>query len=261
MHLNCPECNTLIITDGVNIAKMIAVCSSCDNVFTFEEKLRQAGELKITALASEPESDLSPRLKEPIYYIPSGVKVMKRDNMLEIVIGGRRSGGWIILFFAVFFTMSIGSILIAQLLMGLLSGWWPTFFTFIVLPFVGIGAYLLYWILGRMLNTTLLTVNNQYISIEHRSMSGSMPRDKLFNRNHVAQLHVERYVKRKFIGKHLHAYAVTLQMQDGRSYKLIKHLRRLKSARFIEQAIEEYMDIEDRAVEGEWRGNIFKKAE
>ena len=260
MHLNCPEWNTPVTADGVNITKTIAVCKSCDNIFAFEEQLTRPGELAVIPELKgvERDPDLPPRLKEEIYHIPPGIEVLKIESMLEIMINWRRSGKYFMLFFAIMWNLMLGFMIISAFASGM-PGAESLFLSLFMLPFIGVGGYLLYSGLGQIFNTTYVTVNSRHLSIEHKPLNLLTKRDKFFNRDNVEQLYVRRYSMGTTNGQPVYAYTVMMQLKGGKSYILVQGLRSLESARYIEQEIENYMNIEDKPIRGEWKEDVFRR--
>lgn len=258
MHLNCPECNTSISADGVNIAKTIAICKSCDNVFAFEEELTRPGELAVIPDVA-PEAELPRRLKEEIYHIPPGIEVLKIESMLEIMVNWRRSGKYFTLFFGIMWNLMLGFFIITAFASGGI-GSAGIFLALFMLPFIGVGGYLIYAGLGQIFNTTFVTVNNRYVSIEHKPLNFLIQKDKYFEREQVKQLYVRRYSIGSTNGQPVYAYTVQMELENNKTYSLVKNLRSLEAARFIEQEVENYMNIEDQAVRGEWKGDVLKKS-
>lgn len=251
MHLNCPECSTPIPSDGVNIVKTIAVCKSCDNIFAFEEKLLTTAGLP--AVIETPR-----RMKEEIYHIPPGIEVLKIESMLEIMVNWRRSGKFFLLFFAIIWNAFIGFFILTAFTAGGL-GIERLFLALFMIPFIGVGAHLLYQSIGQIFNTTFLTVTNRNISIEHKPFNFLIQKDQYFARENVEQLYVKRYSIGSTNGNPVYAYNVVMVLNNKKSHVLIKGLRSLESARFVEQEIENYMNIEDRIMHGEWEGDILVK--
>ena len=42
MQLNCPNCENSVTSENINIQEMVAVCSNCDTIFSFENPNKQA---------------------------------------------------------------------------------------------------------------------------------------------------------------------------------------------------------------------------
>lgn len=248
MHLNCPECNTPIPSDGVNIVKTIAICKSCDNIFAFEEELTTAG---LPAVIEQPK-----RMKEEIYHIPPGIEVLKIESMLEIMVNWRRSGKFFLLFFAIMWNTFIGFFIVTAFATGGI-GSAGIFLALFMIPFIAVGAHLLYQSIGQIFNTTFVTVTNRNVSIEHKPFNFLIQKDQHFAREDVEQLYVKRYSIGSTNGNPVYAYNVIMMMKNKKPYVLIKGLRSLESARFIEQEIENYMNIEDKIVRGEWQAGWY----
>jgi len=250
MHLNCPECHTPVPSDGVNIVKTIALCKSCDNIFAFEEELTTAG---LPAVIESPK-----RMKEEIYHIPPGIEVLKIESMLEIMINWRRSGKFFLLFFAIMWNTFIGFFILTAFTAGGI-GSAGIFLALFMIPFIAVGAHLLYQSIGQIFNTTFVTVTNHNVSIEHKPFSFLIQKDKHFAREDIEQLFVKRYSIGSTNGNPVYAYNVVMTLKNKKSHTLIKGLRALESARFIEQEIENYMNIEDKIIRGEWQDDILNK--
>ena len=220
MHLNCPECNTPVTADGVNIVKTIAVCKSCDNIFAFDDhdELTRPGDLAVIPELQNPGRDpnLPPRLKEEIYHIPPGIEVLKIESMLEIMINWRRSGKYFLLFFAIMWNLMLGFMLIMVFSSG--AGAEGLFLMLFMLPFIAVGGFLLYSGLGQIFNTTYLTVTNRHLSIEHKPLNLLTKRDKFLNIEDITQLYVKRYTMGTSNGQPIYAYTVMMKLKNGKSH-------------------------------------------
>ncbi len=255
MHVDCPECNTPVTAEGVNIAKTIAVCKHCDNIFDFEDQFPTTpGQLAVV----EKEPDTKLRLKEEIFHIPPGIEVLKIESMLEIMINWRRSGKYFTLFFGVFWNLFIIFFSFMAFFSGGIGAEGIIIFLF-MLPFYGVGAYLLYSGIGQLFNTTYVTVYGENLSIEHKPVNFLIQKDRHFSKEEIQQLYVKRYSIGSTNGQPVYAYSVDLVLKNGKRYPLVKNLRSLEAARFIEQEVEEYLNIEDKIVRGEWQGDILKR--
>lgn len=250
MHLDCPDCNTQIPAEGVNIAKTIAVCKHCNNIFDFKEEFPTTAELP--AVYEPPR-----RLKEEIYHIPPGIEVLKIESMLEIMINWRRSGKYFTFFFGIMWNAFLLSFVVMAFAGGVGSAGF--FLVIFLLPFIGVGAYLLYSGLAQIINTTFVTVNNRYVSIEHKPINFLMQKDQYYNREEVDQLYVKRYSVGSTNGEPVYAFSVYLILKNGKKIALVKNLHSVETARFIEQEVENYLNIEDQVVNGEWSSDILKK--
>lgn len=70
----------------------------------------------------------------------------------------------------------------------------------------------------------------------------------------VKQLYVEKYISSRTNGSPNDAYRVNLILDNQRTVRLIHGLRHPDQARYIEQQVERFLEIEDRPVREEWQG-------
>ena len=160
MRLNCPECNTPIFADDINLVKTIAKCKSCNNLFDFNN------------IFADPKTFPTRYRKEIV--IPPGIEVLHLMSELEIMIKWRRSAKTFTLFFALFWNVFIGAMSIFMLALGEI---FPILF---LIPFLLVGVYLIYASLGYALNTSYITVDDQRLSVTHKPINFLIQKDKLF---------------------------------------------------------------------------------
>ena len=111
------------------------------------------------------------------------------------------------------------------------------------------ALYIFYYSLARVLNTTFIHVTKEKISVRH----GPLPfkRNLELKKDDVTQLYVAR---QKGVNKYyllVVTYQVNVILKNGSVITLVKGLDMLQQARFIENKIEDYLNITDVAVEGE----------
>lgn len=232
MHLNCPACRAPIFADDINILKTIAKCKSCSNVFDFNDKIKGSG-------------DLPARYRKEIV-IPPGIEVLHLMRELEIMIKWRRSAKTFTLFFAIFWNVFIGIFTLVAFFAG---GYFMLAF---MIPFILAGIYLIYSSAGYMLNTTYITVDEQRISLTHKPINFLIQKDRHFSTTEIKQIFVRKYTVGSTNGNPVYAYAVDMQLQNGKTLNLVKELHSVDYARYIEQEIEYYLKIKDRPVDGEY---------
>lgn len=232
MHLSCPECRAPVYADNVNLVKTIAKCTSCHNIFEFEEEVRNSKELPA-------------RYRKEII-IPPGIEVLHLMNELEIMIKWSKSAKTFMLSFALFWNTFV-AIAVTVLI---LSGTYSILLFFI--PFILAGAYMIYASIGYLVNTSFITVDEKRISVSHKPINFLIQKDKHFSPNEVQQVFVRKYSVGSTNGNPVYAYAVDLLLKNEKKYTLVKELHALKYAQYIEQEIEHYLKIKDRPVDGEY---------
>lgn len=236
MHLNCPECQSQILSADMNLVKTIAKCKSCNNIFEFTEQLAAAG------------LPVPYRHKKEIINIPPGIDILYLMNELEIKINWRQSAKYFTPFFAL-----VWNVFIFFHSFFMLSGSGNMFMFFFYIPFYMVGIYLIYSSLGLMLNNTFITVDMDRILVEHKPINFLIQKDQYLPAEEVKQVFVRRHEVGKRNDHPVYAWAVEIKMKDGEVITLLKELHALKYARFIEQEIEKYLDIRDQPVASEWK--------
>jgi len=257
MNVNCPKCNTPVTADGVNITEMIAICKSCHNIFRFEHESSESEEPTATLMPEQeptPDSTSTPsRLKQEIYHIPPGFEILEHENRLEILIKWRKVYGYL---FILIFTILWNIPFLTNIIIVLISGdpgemGWNKF-ALIVFVVLCADTIFVYWSLRQLLNITYITVNRRQISIEHKPFRFPL-KNKYYDRAEVEQLYVKEEIIKNKNGKY-EVYDVELFLKNGKKHTLIEDLHEPEMARLIEQEIEKYMNIEDKAVSDEWKG-------
>ena len=236
MHLNCPECQTHIISEDIHLVQTIAKCKSCNNIFEFTDQLKEAG--FPTPYRHKPE----------IFNIPPGIDILHLMNELEIKINWRRSAKYFTPFFALVWNVFV---FFHSFIMIFSSGNTSIFLFYI--PFYAAGIYLMYKSLGLFLNNTYITVDVDKILVEHKPINFLIQKDQYLPSEDVDQVYVTRHEVGKRNDNPVYAWSVEVKMKDGEIISLVKELHALKYARFIEQEIEKHLDIRDRPVSGEWK--------
>ena len=107
----------------------------------------------------------------------------------------------------------------------------------------------MYYSLAKLMNTTRINVSHHDIKVNHSPIPFS--RNMVLKKEDVAQL----YVTQHRIGHRYYLYATTYQINVILSNKdiitLVKGLHYPEQGRFIENKIEDFLDITDIHVEGE----------
>ncbi len=232
MHLSCPDCRAPIYADNVDLVKTIAKCTSCHNIFEFEEEFNS-------------KKELPGRYRKEVT-IPPGIEVLHLMNELEIMIQWRKSAKNFTLSFALFWNTFVGLAITALLL----SGEFAILLFFI--PFILAGVYLLYASIGHLVNTSFITVDDKRLSVEHKPINFLIQKDKHFAPHEIKQAYVRKYSIGSTNGNPVYAYAVDLLLKNGKKVPLVKELHALEYAQYIEQEIEHYLKIKDRPVDGEY---------
>lgn len=233
MHLNCPECENQIKSDDIHLVKTIAICQSCNNIFDFTNELKEANLPAFT----------NPK---PEIVMPHGIEVLKLMNELEIMIKWRSISNNFTIFFAVFWNLFIGIFTLAVTLSG---SWMMLLF---MLPFLAVGAYLIYSSVSYLVNKTFIIVDQEGISIEHRPINFLIQKDNFIFKEDIRQLYVKRYSVGSQNGRQVYAFSLEVTLNSGKEITLLKNLKSLEHGHYIEQEIENYLGIKNTVAKGEW---------
>lgn len=235
MSLNCPDCRFPIPSEDVNIVKTIAKCKSCNNIFDFNQDI--GGE------------ELPGRYRKEIV-IPPGIEVLHLMNELEIMINWRKSAKHFSFVFTIIWNVFIfifTSVMVA-------SG--ATEILLFMIPFILVGAYLIYLSVGHFVNTTYITVDDKRLSIDHRPIKFLSQKDQNYSPDEIEQLYVRKYSPGSQNDQPVWAYAVDMILKNGKRITLAKELHAVSYARYIEQEIEYFLKIKDRPVKGEYEEGL-----
>lgn len=224
LQLHCPKCDHDIIADDINIDRGLAKCRNCNNVFSFEEKLR------------------TPLRKRKEVLMPEQIEIDEYEDEMTIFYKWRKAKG--ISPFFIFFGLFWNGMLIPFVLAAIASGELAFLLGISLHLMVGIGFII--FIMTRLMNTTYITVDDYELSIEHRPfVIPFLHKNQYYDVRSIKQLDAQKYVSHTSNNVPIHAYAVVAKFDDGDELKIIKGLKTQSKALFIEQEIELFLGIKD----------------
>ncbi len=248
MQLNCGQCGAPFRVADLHLDRGIAICSACGSV------QRLPG-----PTASETSSDseaTSPR--KPLGDVPMPAQFSVEDDGHELTIR-RRWFQWAMLFL-MFFAIAWDSFLVGWYWMlivpngGLDGPPGPFKLVFFVFPIihVAVGVGLTYFTLAGFLNSTVLRVADGMLSVRH----GPLPwRGNLdLPIEGIEQIYCQ---KKLHTNQNSDGHTTTSTRYEvhavvsGQKQKLLGGLQEADHALFVEQCLERFLRIEDRAVPGE----------
>ena len=229
MNLNCKNCGAKIEAEHVNLDRLIAKCSACDAVFSFADEFEYA---------PTPEK----AYKKFNVQQPKGMHLEHTGFDLKITRRWFTPMAIFLTFFAVFWNGFIVFWNYQALSMG---AWFMSLFSLI---HVGVGVFLIYWVLTSYLNRTEIIANMEEVSIQHKPLP--WPGNKTLYASNIDQLYCKRKILRgnKSTTVTYEVYAVS---DANTSQILVKGLPESEQALFIEQELERYLGIRDRPMKGE----------
>lgn len=249
MQLTCGQCGAPFRAADLHLDRGIAVCSACGGVQRLPGPIIPDAKNK-----SEGPANRKPSIDVPV---PERFTVEDDGHALTIRFGWFQ---WILLFL-LFFVIAWDSFLIGWYWM-LTSGPFggnngmpdPFMLIFFVFPIahVAVGVGLTYFVLAGFLNSTVIRVVDGMLSVQHGPLPwrGNLDLltdgiEQIYCQN---KLHTSRDEDgRSSTSMHYEVHAVVA----GQKRKLLSGLREADQALFVEQTLERFLKIEDRAVPGE----------
>lgn len=255
MEINCTTCGARIPAEDMNLDRMVAKCRICNTVFGIGEQLSAEG--------------AAPRhRRRPFVGLPERMTILADDRALanpgdyrhvpgkggDLVIRRR----WFqpakhltMLFFCVFWD-------------GFLAFWYSTLLTvdekgggpglvFYLFPLlhVSVGIGLTYSAIAGLFNTTLVGIRGEDFFVRH----GPIPwrGNRTLPARTITQLFCEEKVSRSKDGD-MRTYNLSAILEGGQRVALVTGLPTVDQALFLEQTLEERLEIVDVEVGGEIAG-------
>lgn len=213
----CPSCEAEVTAENINLQHMVAKCGSCNVVFSIEDE--------VESLKTKKE------MKQEVFR-PEGIDLFYFKDDLEITIQQHLHGldlfGVIILP-----TFSFLSILI--------------YFAKdipIVIPFLlSLGAiYFIYKAFNYTNNKTYIDINSKFLSIKYRPKN--LKKDRTYAVDEIAQL----YLKHAVDGSGYYTINMIIDGLEGQRHEKLLTANTLSKAKYLEQEIERYLNIENTEV-------------
>jgi len=230
LQLACPNCGTSTRASDINLEMLIAKCHNCHTVFSFEEKISKKKRQ---------------RTEVPM---PPGIEAFSYLSELNIEIKWRKMMSGFLTFFTIFWNL----VLIPFIAIAVLQGQWVIFLFIALHLFVGVA--LAYYTVAMLVNTTYIMVDRSHLIVEHKPIPVFSYKNRQVPITDVAQIFINKYVASRTNGRPNFAYSVRYEQADGDQVTLMRGLKKHEQARYVEQEIERFLAIEDRAVDGEWLG-------
>lgn len=229
VKLKCPDCEIPIMDKQVNIEKALVKCDHCEGVFSLEEE------------------DFFNRRK-PYVVIPRGIEAYHTLDSMEIDVSWRRTSG---LGFLTVFTLFWDFIVSLFLILALSSGDYSIFWGMGLHLIVAVG--LTYWVIATFVNHTYIFVDAEKVEIEYGPLPIPFWSENKFSVGDFEQIYVERYQSGKTNNQPNYSFKVMAKVRHRKTaVQLIKGLKRLDHAQYIEQEIEHFLKIKDEKVRGEF---------
>jgi len=230
IHLDCVECGTPVPARDININTSLAKCANCDSVFDFENEVRQWDR------------------NRPEIFMPDGLEVLKLQSELDMQVSWMKSKPRKGFGFMTFFAFMWNLILLPIVFTSILSGQFGILLGAGIHILVGLG--LLGYIASVFVNTTDIVVDRRFIEISHRPIKLPFFKKHKIPSQDIKQLYVSRYVSHRTNNVPSYAYALYAILHNGKKIQILKGMNR-ETQLYIEQEIENYLEIKDSSVNGE----------
>ncbi len=244
MQLKCGQCGAPFRAADLHLDRGIAVCSACGSVQRLPGPITS-----VTPNASEATAKQKPQGDVPV---PERFTV--EDNGQELIVRQR----WFQwgLFFLLFFAIAWDSFLVGWYSMFAGGGGPPGVFgiVFFVFPIahVAVGVGLTYFVLAGFLNSTVVRVADGMLSVRHGPLPwrGNLDLatdgiEQIYCQNKLHSSRDDNGHTSTSMRYEVHAVVA------GQQRKLLGGLQAADHALFVEQTLEKFLNIEDRAVPGE----------
>lgn len=233
MKLNCIKCAAEIPAENMNLNRMVAKCAVCNSVFGF------GGEFGGRVGVRSQPFDVPQ---------PERVKVEERNGSLTIRLPWFTYKILFMTLVAIFWNGIMLS-LMGGAFFSLLTQGPSEFSIFLVMPHFWIGLAMIYYVLTGYLNETRVTVGNGRLTVRH----GPLP---FWGNKEVATSDIlQLFTRHNFTtlrynwGGHYELHAIT---GKNRREKLLSGWENPDYALFVEQEVENFLEIEDYPVRGEY---------
>ncbi|MEZ4883496.1 MAG: hypothetical protein R3E32_02075 [Chitinophagales bacterium] len=221
-NIKCKNCGEVIPAENINIQKALAKCTNCNAIFSIEEQVK---------------------IPRPAIPMPEKFEILKLRSSLDI------SYKWYspIYIFLAFFALFWNGFMAVWYYIALTEGIWMMAIFGVIHLSVGVG--LIYTVLAGFFNTTHINVTSARLKILHEPLPwrGSCELEV----SEIDQLFCKLQINRGKNGSTSQEYHLYLIDVTGKHTKLLTNLQTPEQALYLEQELEQFLEIEDRKVPGE----------
>lgn len=232
MKVECRSCGVHVPAENLNIDKLVAKCGACNAVFGFDVAGGSAHRRQRANIA-----------------MPRGVTVENQGGDLVIVRSWRSV--FLVVFLTVF-TVIWNGITWTFFIGTLASGLWPL--TAFLSIFLVVGALVGYATLCVLLNSTEIRVSNRRLTVKHGPLP--VPGGVDVDPSEIEQLWVEQSISHSRSDNGTSStsvsYPLYMRLKNGSKKALLRSVGDSELSIYLEQQVEEFLGIQDRAVRGEY---------
>lgn len=218
-QVHCPSCSKTVVADNLNLQNSVAKCSTCNVIFSISEQIKNVS--------------ASGEMKQEVFR-PEGIELFYYKDDLDITIQQHIQGldVWGLVLFPVIALFSISIYFLGE----------QSISPFIPIAFSIAAFYFIHRAYNYTNNKTYIDVNNNYLSIKSRPKH--FKKDKTYNADEIDQL----YIKYAVDGSGYFSIYMIINSIDGQKHKKLITVNTLSKAKYLEQEIEKYLNIENRKV-------------
>ncbi|MCB1177566.1 MAG: hypothetical protein KDK36_08325 [Leptospiraceae bacterium] len=230
MKLHCETCKKLILSPYINLDSLVAKCTSCNESFSFKEKLEPTDPFKTPTIQSK-------RLR-----LPDGIKFKKRPNKIEITFSWFKWKTLLFFGFSIYWVFQHFTDFVNFFTHFNVDYGFPAFF------YSFYGLFFIYLSLTGFINKTKIVVKRDDLVIK----VGPIPAkgNRKLDVREFEQLYCKSEEKDFWIAKFVE-YQVFAVMRDYTHELIVDGLAEKEQAQYIEHEIEKFLRIIDEKVEGE----------
>ncbi|MEZ5008024.1 MAG: hypothetical protein R2728_12005 [Chitinophagales bacterium] len=232
--VRCKRCESVVSETHINREEQVANCQRCGALFSLQN-------LDYVAKAKNTKS-----LKPEIYEIPKGIDIEKYSFELKIIYKTQGFAKFFFTLFSLFWNGIVGIFVIVSILSG----------NFGILLFVSIhlaiGISMAYYTISLYLNKNKITANSTGLSTTYGPLRFPFRKDYSVPVTDINQIYCRKYSMGTVNGVPQYGYKVALLKNDGQAITIMKALKTYHQALYLEQQIESFLKIEDKAVAEEY---------
>lgn len=232
--VKCKKCDSVVSEMNINREEMVASCQRCGALFSLQN-------LDQFATAKKTKSN-----KPEVFEIPKGVDIEKYSFELKIIAKARGFTKHFLTFFSLFWNGIVGVFVLTALFSG----------EFGILLFVSIhltiGIVLAYYTLSLYVNKNKIIVNSTGLHTEYGPLKFPFKKQYSVLITNINQVYCRKYSMGTVNGAPQFGFKVMLLKKDAEEIEIMKGLSSYQAALYLEQQIESYLKIEDRAVTDEF---------
>lgn len=237
LEITCPDCCRAVEAEDLNINSLIGKCSNCNSVFSIADQL---GGMVQENKPSDQSMDKRPSVAKPD-------SLTIDNNGITLSINYRWSS-IVARLFLTFFCAFWDTFMIVWFGISISTGEWGMAAFGSIHGLVGVG--LTYTCAAMWVNSTNIKVDASELSVVHGPLP--WPGALSLNPSELKQLYTVEIISRNSRGSgSTYSYELQCRTEEGKRIKLVTGLQSIEHCLYLEQQIEEFLEIEDKAERGE----------